>query len=57
VFVLTSNQSADIGAIYWVLSDAWTYTVRIGYDGEQPGKQRPPDAQVLPFLRLLATSE
>jgi hypothetical protein len=57
LFVATSSHSAESSADYWVVSAGWTYTVRVGYAGAPAGTKRPSDAQMLPFLRVLAASK
>jgi hypothetical protein len=54
---ITSLEAPDLGVKYHLVSDAASFGVRVGYDGDPAGKKRPSDEEMLPILRALATGE
>jgi hypothetical protein len=54
---ITSLEAPGLGITYHLVSDNATFGVRVGYDGDPTGKQRPSDEEMLPILRALASAE
>lgn len=54
LFRALSFTAPESGAIYYLVSDAFSFHVRVGYEVPGPGKVRPSDEQMMPILRALA---